>query len=215
MVVSTQVDDGRLHDAVVRSLDRKVCNTLNTCCLVKDGNAAHRAAVVLTALQQAGAARGQFVKLHVAAGSEALVPSALFTTQVPVVRSAGPVNEPQAEIIDAADLGVEWEWEDTPEVTLVAVDSLDKAMALFNRHSPRLVGTLISKEPAEHRRFLRDARRALRRRRPHALGGRPVRAGQTGAGAVHNWEDGRLFGRGGVLTGDSVYTVRTRYRSVV
>ena len=27
---------------------------------------------------------------------------------------------------------------------------------------------------------------------------------------LSNWQNGRLFGRGGVLSGDSVYTVRTR-----
>ena len=27
---------------------------------------------------------------------------------------------------------------------------------------------------------------------------------------LSNWQDGRLFGRGGVLSGDGVYTVRTR-----
>ncbi|MDE0231792.1 MAG: hypothetical protein OXN93_05865 [bacterium] len=27
---------------------------------------------------------------------------------------------------------------------------------------------------------------------------------------LSNWEGGRLFGRGGVLSGDSVYTIRTR-----
>jgi glutamate-5-semialdehyde dehydrogenase len=29
---------------------------------------------------------------------------------------------------------------------------------------------------------------------------------------LSNWENGRLFGRGGVLSGDSVFTVRTRVR---
>ncbi len=29
---------------------------------------------------------------------------------------------------------------------------------------------------------------------------------------LSNWERGRLFGRGGILAGDSVYTVRTRSR---
>jgi glutamate-5-semialdehyde dehydrogenase len=28
-----------------------------------------------------------------------------------------------------------------------------------------------------------------------------------------NWQFGRLFGRGGILTGDTVYTIRTRYIS--
>ena len=28
---------------------------------------------------------------------------------------------------------------------------------------------------------------------------------------LSNWQHGRLFGRGGILSGDSVYTLRTRY----
>jgi glutamate-5-semialdehyde dehydrogenase len=28
---------------------------------------------------------------------------------------------------------------------------------------------------------------------------------------LSNWQYGRLFGRGGILSGDTVYTVRTRY----
>ena len=31
---------------------------------------------------------------------------------------------------------------------------------------------------------------------------------------LSNWANGRLFGRGAILTGDSVYTVRTRYVSL-
>jgi glutamate-5-semialdehyde dehydrogenase len=30
---------------------------------------------------------------------------------------------------------------------------------------------------------------------------------------LSNWQAGRLFGRGGILSGDSVYTVRTRART--
>jgi glutamate-5-semialdehyde dehydrogenase len=30
---------------------------------------------------------------------------------------------------------------------------------------------------------------------------------------LSNWQWGRLFGRGGILSGDSVFTVRTRARS--
>ena len=33
-MVSDNAGDAQLVDAVVRSLDRKVCNTLNICCLV-------------------------------------------------------------------------------------------------------------------------------------------------------------------------------------
>ena len=110
MVVSDNAGDAQLVDAVVGSLDRKVCNTLNTCSLVDGPGVAGRAERVIAALRQAGEARGQAFKLHVAAGSEHLVPPELFDTDVQVVRAEGPRTEPQAVAIDRADLGIEWEW---------------------------------------------------------------------------------------------------------
>ena len=212
IVVSSHADDESLRDAVLRSLDRKVCNTLNTCCLVDDANAPRRAEIVLAALREAGTARGQPFKLHVARGSERLVPATLFANAVQIARADGHATEAQAELIDECDLGTEWEWEETPEISLLAVESIDRAVALFNQLSPRLVGTLVSSDATEHARFFA------------ALDAPFVGDGHTrwvdGQYALNkpelglsNWQHGRLFGRGGVLTGDSVYTVRTRYRS--
>ena len=170
-----------------------------------------RAEKVIAALKQAGEARGQAFKLHVAAGSEHLVPPELFDTDVQVVRAEGPRTEPQAVAIDRGDLGIEWEWEETPEVTLVAVDSINHAVALFNELSPKLVGTLVSSDPAEHERFFATLDAPF-------VGDGHTRwvDGQFALGkpelGLSNWEHGRLFARGGVLTGDGVYTVRTRYR---
>ncbi len=212
IVASDHAEDAQLRDAVVCSLDRKVCNTLNTCCLVDGDGAAHRAEVVLAALREAGEARGQPFKLHVAEGSERLVPAALFTTTVTIPRAEGPAAELQAESLHRGDLGVEWEWEEAPEISLVAVDSLARAVALFNDSSPRLVGTLVSSDPAEHARFFETLDAPF-------VGDGHTRwvDGQFALGkpelGLSNWERGRLFGRGGILTGDSVYTVRTRYRS--
>ena len=212
IVASRCADDAMLRDAVLRSLDRKVCNTLNTCCVVRDAAAERRVSVVLDALREAGERRGQSFKLHVAQGSEALVPAALFANTVAVERAGGPVRERQAVSMDRSELGVEWEWEETPEISLVAVDSLDEAVALFNDLSPRLVGSLVSSDVEEHERFFAtlDA----------PFGGDGFTRwvdGQFALGkpelGLSNWQHGRLFGRGGVLTGDSVYTIRTRYRS--
>lgn len=209
-VVAARTAQGdHLRRAVVRSLDRKVCNTLNTCCLVGAGARDH-ARFVLEGLREAGAARGQPFKLHVAAGDEDIVPSALFEQDVRIGRAGGTVVEKQAEVISREDLGIEWEWEEAPEITLVRTDSLDEAVALFNAQSARLVGTLISEDPNEHRGFF------------EALNAPFVGDGHTrwvdGQFALNkpelglsNWEHGRLFARGAVLTGDSVYTVRTRY----
>ena len=213
MVVSDQADHATVHEAVLRSLDRKVCNTLNTCCLVAGADEAglkERAAAVLSALAEAGKMRGQPCKLHVARGSEQWVPEDWFGKTVQVVRPQGPMSEPLVETIDLKELGVEWEWEETPEISLVAVDDIEQATALFNRLSPRLVGTLVSADPAEHERFFAEIDSPF-------VGDGFTRwvDGQFALGkpelGLSNWQRGRLFGRGAVLTGDSVYTVRTRY----
>ena len=209
-VVASQAAQGdRLKRAVVRSLDRKVCNTLNTCCLVGD-KAQDHARLVLEGLREAGDARGQPFKLHVAAGDEDLVPPALFEREVRIGRARGAVVERQAELISREDLGLEWEWEEAPEITLVRADSLDEAVDLFNVQSPRLVGALISEDPEEHRKFFESLNSPF-------VGDGHTRwvDGQFALNkpelGLSNWQHGRLFGRGAVLTGDSVYTVRTRY----
>ncbi len=212
MVVSDKVDERTVEEAVFRSLDRKVCNTLNTCCLVSGPGCDRRAAAVLRGLGRAGDARGAAFKVRVAEGSEKLVPEALFANEIDVMRAQGAVREPQAETIASADLGIEWEWEETPEVSIVGVESVDEAVRLFNDLSPRLVGTLLSRDAAEQERFFNTLDSPF-------VGDDHTRwvDGQYALGkpelGLSNWQHGRLFGRGGVLTGDDVHTVRLRYRS--
>ncbi len=209
MVVSESASTRSLGEAVTRSLDRKVCNTLNTCCVL-GANPQEHVATVLKALAAAGEARGQSFRLHVADGGRHLVPEAMFTTPVPVMRAEGEVTEMQADIVAADTLGHEWEWEETPEVTLTAAATLDEAIAAFNAQSPRLVGTLVSDDADEHERFWRTLDAPF-------VGDGHTRwvDGQYALGkpelGLSNWQGGRLFARGGVLTGDSVFTVRTRY----
>lgn len=212
MVVSDNVDEATVEEAVFRSLDRKVCNTLNTCCLVHGEGRQRRAEAALRGLQRAGVARGGAFKVHVAEGGEGLVPHSMFDGEVEVVRAEGPVREPQAETIGRADLGIEWEWEETPEVSIVGVDTIDDAVRLFNDLSPRLVGTLLSNDATEQERFFATLDSPF-------VGDNHTRwvDGQYALGkpelGLSNWQHGRLFGRGGVLTGDDVYTVRLRYRT--
>ena len=210
IIVSEHAADREIHDAVVRSLDRKVCNTLNTCCVVAGADGAHRGLIVLGALQEAAGARGHPYKLHVVEGSEALVPEVLFEQAVNIVRAEGAVEEPQAETTTMDRLGTEWEWEESPEITLLSVESIDAAVGLFNHHSPRLVASLISSVPAEHDRFFAalDAPFSGDGHTRWVDGQFALNKPELG---LSNWENGRLFGRSGVLTGDSVYTVRTRY----
>jgi glutamate-5-semialdehyde dehydrogenase len=128
-----------------------------------------------------------------------------------MLRPQGEVEEPLAETLPRDALGHEWEWEQTPEITLCVVRNVDEAVELFNTQSPQFVASLISEEPAAHDRFFRainapfvgngftrwvDGQYALRR---PELG-------------LSSWQFGRLFGRGGILTGDGVYTIRLRVK---
>jgi glutamate-5-semialdehyde dehydrogenase len=126
-----------------------------------------------------------------------------------VVRAEGPVDEPLAEPLADAELGTEWEWEETPEVSLKIVRDMHEAIVLFNRLSPRFAAALIAEDATAHARFYAtvdapfvgdgftrwvDGQYALNR---PELG-------------LSNWQHGRLFARGGVLAGDGVFTVRAR-----
>ncbi|HLZ70911.1 MAG TPA: aldehyde dehydrogenase family protein [Dehalococcoidia bacterium] len=194
--------------AVYHSLDRKVCNTLNVCCIVRE-RAAELVPLFLDALCRAGERRGHGSRLHVARGSEACVPAAWFETRTLVRRAEGDVEEPLAELLDAAELGREWEWEETPEVTLIVVENVAEAVALFNRHSPRLVASLIAADAVQQAWFYQavDAPFVSDGFTRWVDGQYALRRPELG---LSNWQHGRLFARGGVLSGDGVFTVRTR-----
>jgi len=208
IVAGPTADADDFGEAVTRSLDRKVCNTLNTCAITAD-RADELVPVFLDALRAAGTARGVEPKLHVSADSVEHVPSDWFDRQVPIARAEGEVKEAQAERIAADELGREWEWEDSPEVTLVVVDSIDDAVQRFNAQAPRFVASLLATDPAEHDRFFATIDAPF-------VGNGLTRwvDGQYALGkpelGLSNWETGRLFARGGILAGDSVHTVRTR-----
>ncbi|MPY94210.1 MAG: aldehyde dehydrogenase family protein [Acidimicrobiia bacterium] len=197
-----------LAAAVLASLDRKVCNTLNVCC-VPAARAAELVGPVLAAVDEAAARRGTAAKLHVARGSEAHVPAERFTRQVVLRRAEGEVTEAQAELLEPDELGREWEWEESPEVSLVVTDTVDAAVELFNRSSPRLVACLVSADRGEHERFwaLVDAPFVGNGFTRWVDGQFALDRPELG---LSSWQHGRLFARGGVLSGDSVYTIRTR-----
>jgi glutamate-5-semialdehyde dehydrogenase len=209
MVADATADAERFYATVFHSLDRKVCNSLNVCCIVQS-RADELIPLFLAALQRAGERR-RGCKLHVAQADFARLPEAWRTGRARVIRAEGPVEEALAEPIADADLGREWEWEESPEVSLKVVADVAEAVDLFNRLSPRFAATLISEDPAAHARFYAtvdapfvgdgftrwvDGQYALNR---PELG-------------LSNWQHGRLFARGGVLAGDGVFTVRGRVR---
>jgi len=152
IVAAESADPDNFQAVVTRSLDRKVCNTLNTCCIVRS-QAKRLIPAFLAGMAEAGRRRDTTFKLHVTEDSESAVPADLFETMVTVGRAEGNVEEAQAAMISRSALGHEWEWEETPEVTLALVDSIDEAVALFNDQSPQFIGSLISTDPAEHKRF--------------------------------------------------------------
>jgi glutamate-5-semialdehyde dehydrogenase len=89
------------------------------------------------------------------------------------------------------------------------VDDVEAAVALFNAHSPRFVASLIAEDAAAQARFYAAVDAAF-------VGDGFTRwvDGQFAFDrpelGLSNWQGGRLFARGGVLSGDGVYTVRTR-----
>ena len=178
IVASEHADVSVLAAAVERSLDRKVCNTMNVCCLPRQ-RAGELRAVVSEAAQRAAARRGVQAVMHV------------------------------VEHAERDRLGEEWEWDDVPEYWLVEVESVAEAVALFNRYSPRLAASLISDDPAEQESFYAavDAPFVGNGFTRWVDGQFALDQPELG---LSNWQSGRLFARSGVLSGDSVYTIRLR-----
>ncbi|MEX2324306.1 MAG: aldehyde dehydrogenase family protein [Nitriliruptoraceae bacterium] len=208
IVAAASADSARFRAAVQHSLDRKVCNTLNVCCIVRE-RAKELVPAFLDALIAAAHARGTNAKLHVLERDRDQVPAAWFERFVPIARAAGKVDEPQAETVIEAQLGVEWEWEDSPEVTLAIVDDVDQAIGLFNTYSPQFILSLVSTDDDERARFERSVNAPF-------VGDGFTRwvDGQYALGTpelgLSNWELGRLLVRSGVLSGDTMHTTRLR-----
>ncbi|MBS3942481.1 MAG: aldehyde dehydrogenase family protein, partial [Actinobacteria bacterium] len=81
-MIATAAADAERFAAVVRhSLDRKVCNTLNVCCVVRE-RADDLVPVFLDAIDRAAADRGTSAKLHVEVTSADHVPQRRFDTSV-------------------------------------------------------------------------------------------------------------------------------------
>ncbi|HET7771956.1 MAG TPA: aldehyde dehydrogenase family protein [Chloroflexota bacterium] len=197
-----------LELAVYHSLDSKKCNTLNTLCVVE--RAAERLMpVALAGVERRGRDLGHGHKLHVTPEAQRYVPEALFERPTRVQRAAGEVEEPLAETLSVDQLGVEWEWEGTPEVSLHVVPDVDAATALFNRHSPHFVASLIGTDDAAQRRFFRaiDAPFVGNGFTRWVDGQFALERPELG---LSSWQFGRLFARSGILTGDGVYTIRLR-----
>ena len=206
MYIADDASPVAARNAIVASLDRKVCNTLNTV-LVPRRHAHVLVPLVIEALGQ----RDPSFRLHVAVGSESDVPSALLEKQVSVLRPEGEVVEPQVDLIPVHELAREWEWEGTPEVSLACVLDDDEAVRLTNTYSPRFVASIITSDRDRFERFYErvDA--------PYVGDGFTRWVDGQWAWdrpelGLSNWERGRIIGRSGILSGDDVFTVRDVFR---
>ncbi len=211
LVSGRTADAGDLRAAVEHSLDRKVCNTLNVCVVLR-ARAAELVPAVLAGFDAAAAERRTAGRLHVAAGSEDWVPAERFERVVPIERADGVHDEPAATTIPVDGLAREWEWENSPEMSLVVVDDVDAAVGLCNRLSPRFAASLIADDPGEHDAFYAavDAPFVGNGFTRWVDGQFALDAPELG---LSNWQGGRLLGRGAILSGDSVHTIR--YRATV
>ncbi|HXV00496.1 MAG TPA: glutamate-5-semialdehyde dehydrogenase [Caulobacteraceae bacterium] len=210
LFADASADAERFAAAVFNSLDRKACNTLNVCCLIA---APGLIPSFLDALQSAGERRGHGCKLHIAEGWRDALPQAWREARTTVRRADGDHDELLVEEIAIEKLGREWEWEETPEASLVLVESLDEAIELFNLRSPLFIASLLSADA--------QAQASFRARINAPFTGDGFTRwvdGQYALGrpelGLSNWQGGRLFGRGGVLSGDGVFTVRAQMRQV-
>jgi glutamate-5-semialdehyde dehydrogenase len=140
------------------------------------------------------------------------VPTSQRDRRVSVHRADGSHDEPFVSLLAEEALGHEWEWEASPELTLHVVTDVDAAVTECNRYSPRFVVSLVSDSPDLHDRFYATVDAPF-------VGDGFTRwvDGQYALGTpelgLSNWEGGRLLGRGGILSGDGVHTVR--YRTTV
>jgi glutamate-5-semialdehyde dehydrogenase len=206
MIVGEEADLERLEACVLHSLDRKVCNTLNVVCVNRHLASVH-VPIIMKAAENAASSRGTRPRIHAVQGAEKFLP----VDDIVVRRSEGDSTEPQVSVNTVESLHTEYEWEENPEFAIVLVDNIDEAIDLFNGYSPQFIVSVISESETEQQKvwsssnapfvgdgFTRWVDGQFSLLRPE-LG-------------LSNWENGRLFGRSGVLSGDSAFSVRLRVR---
>jgi glutamate-5-semialdehyde dehydrogenase len=190
MVLAADAEQSVVEQAVLHSLDRKVCNTLNVCCVLESA-APVLLPCVVSAAEKAAASRVTRPVLHATTSAMRFLARA------------------DAQLLAEEDLRIEWEWDDAPELSLVVVPDVAAAVTLFNAHSPRFVASLIGGDDADRTEFYEavDAPFVGNGFTRWVDGQFAFDQPELG---LSNWQSGRLLARGGVLSGDSVYTIRTR-----
>ena len=194
MIAGEHADAQWLSKVVVNSLDRKVCNTLNVCCIVRS-RASELVPLFVDAMNRTALLRDAIAVIHADSASQELM--------------ADQIRSIEVHNLSVDELGTEWEWENAPECSLVIVNDIDEAIALFNRYAPSFIISIISDNEEELEKVWRETNAPF------------VSNGMTrwvdGQFALNkpelglsNWQNGRTFGRGGILSGDSVFSVRYR-----
>ncbi len=195
ILVADSASPERVSACIRHSLDRKVCNTANVICLPRSPDLV---AAVLQGITEASASRS----------TRAIVHCASVADELNIKQSLKQSDEVELQVHQGdLHLAEEWEWDQQPEVSIRFTESLEESCELFNTYSPRFVVAVITdvekdfeivyrlcEAPFVGDGFTRwvDGQYALAR---PELG-------------LSNWQHGRLFARGGILSGDGVFSVR-------
>jgi glutamate-5-semialdehyde dehydrogenase len=180
MYIEPSATPEALRSAIVNSLDRKVCNTLNVI-LLDRAAAPHLGSVAEAALREVKA------RVYVARGSEGSVTA--------------------ERTLETAELAHEWEWDQVPEVSFALVDGLAQAAELFNAYSPRFVASILSTRSGAFEQWA-DAVEAPYVGNAFTRWVDGQWAWLRPELGLTNWESGRLLGRSGFLSGDDITTMR-------
>lgn len=195
MILGDSVDSGWFAETVVNSLDRKVCNTVNVCC-VPHGRVAEVVGVLAQRVADLGRRSNARCVIHT-----------IGLDQREIGTLAGEFIDVVESTVD--ELGTEWEWDVSPEFFVVATSSVDEAFDLCNRYSPNFVVSMLSNDPEDHHK-------AWRMLNAPFVGNGFTRwvDGQYALGrpelGLSNWQHGRALARGGILSGDDIRTYRYR-----
>ena len=195
ILVGDSASPERVTACVRHSLDRKVCNTANVICLPRSPDLL---AAVLQGITEASASRSTRAIIHCASVDD----------ELKIKQSLKQSDEVELHVHQGDHhLAEEWEWDQQPEVSIRFTESLEESCELFNTYSPRFVVGVISEDNRDFEIVYRlceapfvgdgftrwvDGQYALAR---PELG-------------LSNWQHGRLFARGGILSGDGVFSVR-------
>lgn len=194
IIAGDRADAMAIEEAIFNSLDRKVCNTVNVVCIPQS-----RIADLVPAFERA------ITKVAAAANTTGIVHYVF--DRMPV----GLEHDSSLDLHELKEEGLstEWEWESRPECSVVVVKNVQHAVALYNLYSPQFIVSVISQDRNEHD----DVWRSINA----PFVGNGMTRWVDGQFALlrpelglSNWQNGRLLGRSGILSGDSVYTVRLR-----